>query len=98
MCPAGSFCCTGSLVHWCAPLLQVSPAARAQGALPLAREIWATQGLRGLYMGGGPHMLIAPYTVLYYSMYDELRCRGIAATEARSGPGGHALVLLGAAV
>ena len=50
--------------------------ARAQGALPLAREIWATQGLRGLYMGGGPHMLIAPYTVLYYSMYDELRCRG----------------------
>ena len=21
-------------------------------------------------------MLIAPYTVLYYSMYDELRCRG----------------------
>ena len=56
--------------------LQVSPAARAQGALPLARQIWATQGLRGLYMGGGPHMLIAPYTVLYYSMYDELRCRG----------------------
>ena len=59
-----------------APPLQVSPSARAQGALPLARQIWATQGLRGLYMGGGPHMLIAPYTVLYYSMYDELRCRG----------------------
>jgi hypothetical protein len=49
-------------------------------------------------MGGGPHMLIAPYTVLYYSMYDELRCLGIAATEGRSGPGGHGLVPLGPAV
>ena len=31
-------------------------------------------------------------------MYDELRCRGIAVTEGRSGPGGHALVPLGAAI
>ena len=79
-------------------LLQVSPVARVQGALPLAREIWATQGIQGLYKGGGPHMLIAPYTVLYYSMYDELRCRGVVATEGESGPGGHALVPLGAAI
>ena len=79
-------------------LLQVSSAARHQGALPLAREIWATQGVLGLYKGAGPHMLIAPYTVLYYSMYEELRGRGHAATEEQSGPGGHALVPLGAAI
>ena len=69
-------------------LLQVSTSSRQMGAVGLARHILATQGLRGLYKGTGPHMLIAPYTVLYYSMYDELLGRGRALTECSSGSGG----------
>ena len=85
-------------------LLQVSTSSRQMGAVGLARHILATQGLRGLYKGTGPHMLIAPYTVLYYSMYDELLGRGRALTECSSGSGGapcvgggHPLVPLAAA-
>ena len=85
-------------------LLQVSTSSRQMGALGLARNILATQGIRGLYKGAGPHMLIAPYTVLYYSMYDELLGRGRALTECSSSSGGnpcvgggHPLVPLGAA-
>jgi hypothetical protein len=46
-------------------LLQVSEASRRQGALAVARQIFRTQGLAGLYQGGAAHMLIAPYTVFY---------------------------------
>ena len=42
-------------------------------------------------------MLIAPYTVFYYSIYDELLGRGRAAT-AKDGKQGHPLVPLAAAV
>mmetsp|Transcript_65134 Transcript_65134/g.181090 ORF Transcript_65134/g.181090 Transcript_65134/m.181090 type:complete len:292 (-) Transcript_65134:41-916(-) len=69
-------------------LMQVSEAGRQKGALGLARSILTTHGLRGLYKGGLPHMLIAPYTVFYYSCYDELLGRS----------GGHPLAPLGAAV
>lgn len=78
-------------------LMQVSEAARKQGAVRLARSVYAANGVRGLYKGGGPHMLIAPYTVFYYSIYDELLERGRAAT-AKNGNQGHALVPLAAAV
>ena len=74
---------------------------RQMGAVGLARNILAALGLRGLYRGAGPHMLIAPYTVLYYSMYDELLGRGRALTECSAGDpcvgGGHPLVPLAAA-
>jgi len=77
-------------------LLQVSSTARQQGAVALTRDLLATQGVRGLYKGAGPHMLIAPYTVFYYSLYDELLSRGRAsATEQQRGA---ALVPLGAAL
>jgi solute carrier family 25 protein 39/40 len=75
--------------------MQVSGTARRMGAWALAKNILAAQGLRGLYKGGTPHMLIAPYTVFYYSVYDELLSRGRAAS---SGTNGHALIPLGAAI
>ena len=77
--------------------MQVSGTARRMGAWALAQNLVATQGLSGLYKGATPHMLIAPYTVFYYSMYDELLSRGRAAT-ASSGANGHPLVPLGAAI
>lgn len=67
-----------------------------RGALDLARSIIASQGVVGLYKGGMPHMLIAPFTVLYYSMYDEFLVRGRGMTPV--GSSAHELVPLGAAV
>jgi len=46
------------------------------GSIPLARAVLRRQGLMGLYQGGGAHMLIAPYTVLYYTIYGELMLYG----------------------
>eukprot|EP00928_Gymnodinium_smaydae_P034858 TRINITY_DN24618_c0_g1_i1.p1 TRINITY_DN24618_c0_g1~~TRINITY_DN24618_c0_g1_i1.p1 ORF type:complete len:305 (-),score=42.30 TRINITY_DN24618_c0_g1_i1:99-1013(-) len=54
-------------------LMQVS-AQRGEysSAMVLARRLYATQGVGGLYQGAKPHMLIAPYAILYYSLYSEL--------------------------
>ena len=79
-------------------LMQVSEASRRQGGLTLARSVYATQGISGLYKGFSAHMLIAPYTILYYSVYDELLVAGRSATAETSGPDGHPLVALGAAL
>jgi len=43
-------------------------------------------------------MLVAPYSIFYYSVYDELLVRGRAVSTTRSHPHGHPLVPLGAAV
>lgn len=98
-------------------LLQVSEAARRQGALAVTRHVISLHGFSGLYQGGMAHMLIAcvrcmraqinghsadhvrahrPYTVFYYSLYDELLSHGKVATSAH-GPGGHPLLPLLAA-
>jgi len=70
-------------------LMQVAAnEGRSVGSMSLARQILRSQGVRGFYQGGYPHMLIAPYTMLYYSMYDEMLTLG------GNGP----LVPLGAAV
>ncbi len=79
-------------------LMQVSDAARRQGAMATVRSVLRQQGVRGLYQGGAAHMLIAPYSVLYYSLYDELLSEGRRATTASCGPDGHPLVPLGAAI
>jgi len=55
------------------------------GSVALARRILETQGLRGLYQGAHPHMLIAPFTMFYYSVYDELLQRGGAGPLAPLG-------------
>mmetsp|Transcript_75286 Transcript_75286/g.121547 ORF Transcript_75286/g.121547 Transcript_75286/m.121547 type:complete len:302 (-) Transcript_75286:242-1147(-) len=54
----------------------------------LARSVVSSQGIRGLYQGFQPHFMIAPYTMLYYSIYTELLDQG----------GGHPLAPLGAAI
>jgi len=61
---------------------------RPPTAVAAATVILRNQGLKGLYQGFQPHLMIAPYTVLYYSLYDELLGRG----------GSHQLAPLGAAV
>lgn len=40
------------------------------------KQVLRNQGVRGLYQGFNPHMLIAPFTMLYFSIYDELAQRG----------------------
>lgn len=70
-------------------LMQVAAhEGRQLGASSVLRTVLAQQGVRGLYQGLQPHMLIAPYTMLYYSIYGELLSLG----------GGHQLAPLGAAV
>jgi len=79
-------------------LMQVDDVARRRGAVGLTRRILATEGLRGLYQGGSAHMLIAPYTIFYYLLYDDLRIRGRGLTATPAMPDGHHLVPLGAAL
>ena len=79
-------------------LMQVSTTSRQQGAVGLARSLVRSHGLAGLYQGGTAHMLIAPYTVFYYSLYDELLSRGRKETSRTHGASGHPLLPLGAAV
>lgn len=57
--------------------LKVSMQASAQSGVGVSavarlRAIVQQSGVRGLYQGGMAHFMIAPYTVLYYSTYDEL--------------------------
>lgn len=52
-------------------LMQASPGAHPC-ARQLARDVLRTDGLRGLYRGMDTQLLIAPYTVVYYCLYDEL--------------------------
>lgn len=79
-------------------LMQVSASHRQQGALASARQVMAKGGVAGLYQGGTAHMLIAPFTIFYYSLYDELLSRGRRATTETHGNGGHPLLPLGAAI
>lgn len=60
----------------------------SSSSVQVARTLLQTQGLRGLYQGFVPHFMIAPYTMLYYSIYSELLTHG----------DGHPLAPLGAAV
>lgn len=70
-------------------LMQVAAQeGRHRGSVAVAREVLRSQGMRGLYQGFQPHFMIAPYTMLYYSVYGELLSYG----------GGHPLAPLGAAV
>lgn len=70
-------------------LMQVAAQeGRHVASLQLARTVLREQGLRGLYQGVQPHMLIAPYTMFYYSVYSQLLHWGQ----------GHPLAPLGAAV
>lgn len=64
----------------------------------MASDIYARHGLRGLFTGGTAHMLISPFTVFYYSIYDEALARGRHATTTETSPRGHVLVPLAAAV
>ena len=79
-------------------LLQVSASSRQIGALEVARREMQRGGIRSLYRGGTAHMLIAPYTVFYYSLYDEILGAGKRATTATHGHNGHPLLPLGAAL
>lgn len=79
-------------------LMQVSESSRRQGAVGLARTVVATQGIHGLFRGLTAHMLIAPYTVFYYSLYDEILVRGRESSATPSIPDGDPLVPLGAAI
>eukprot|EP00927_Polykrikos_kofoidii_P055531 TRINITY_DN4975_c1_g3_i1.p1 TRINITY_DN4975_c1_g3~~TRINITY_DN4975_c1_g3_i1.p1 ORF type:complete len:363 (+),score=47.13 TRINITY_DN4975_c1_g3_i1:75-1091(+) len=85
-------------------LMQVAAQTGAprQSAFAVAKNVIASQGLRGIYKGGVPHMCIAPYTIFYYSIYDELLVWGRGATSSASAGGGggvgHPLVPLAAAV
>jgi len=67
--------CMGSLVvvpfDRVKTLMQATPGACQRG-LSVARDIVARDGLRGIYRGLDVQMLIAPYTVFYYCVYDEL--------------------------
>lgn len=79
-------------------LMQVSDTSRRQGGVGVARTLLTQQGFRGLFKGGSVHLMIAPYAVLYYSLYDEILTRGRAATATSNEPSGHPLVPLGAAL
>jgi solute carrier family 25 protein 39/40 len=79
-------------------LMQVDAAYRRSGALSVARSIHARHGLPGLFTGGTAHMMIAPFTVFYYSLYDEALAKGRLATATEATPRGHTLVPLGAAI
>mmetsp|Transcript_10711 Transcript_10711/g.35541 ORF Transcript_10711/g.35541 Transcript_10711/m.35541 type:complete len:311 (+) Transcript_10711:152-1084(+) len=79
-------------------LMQVDEVARKHGALGLAARILRTEGVRGLYRGGGVHMMIAPYTTFYYLLYDGIQARGRALTASPASPDGHHLVPLVAAI
>lgn len=79
-------------------LMQVDEVARKHGALGLAARILRTEGVRGLYRGGGVHMMIAPYTTFYYLLYDGIQARGRALTASPASPDGHHLVPLGTAL
>jgi hypothetical protein len=76
-------------------LMQVDEAARKRGALGLAAWTVQTEGVRGLYRGGGVHMMIAPYTTFYYLLYDDIQARGRALTASPASPNGHHSVPLG---
>lgn len=76
-------------------LMQVDEGARRAGAFGLARRIVRSNGVRGLYQGGGAHMLIAPYTIFYYLLYDGLQMRGRELTATPATREGHHLVPLG---
>ena len=64
----------------------------------MASSIHARHGLPGLFTGGTAHMMIAPFTVFYYSLYDEALAKGRLATATEATPRGHTLVPLGAAI
>jgi len=74
---------TSALVGYCMGSMVVVPFDRvktlmqsAPGSAPsawnLSMHVMKTDGIRGLYRGLDTQLLIAPYTVIYYSMYDEL--------------------------
>lgn len=52
-------------------LMQAAP-GKTPSPSSVALEIFRTHGVRGLYRGLDTQLLIAPYTVLYYTIYDEL--------------------------
>ena len=79
-------------------LLQVSALSRRQGAVGVAKQLFQAHGMGGLYQGGTAHMLIAPYTVFYYSLYDEILAHGRRATSETHGVSGHPLTPLFAAL
>jgi solute carrier family 25 protein 39/40 len=64
----------GRATHICAPLSHTLPAQSS--TLRGLQKIYRGEGIGGLYRGVGPTLLMAvPATVLYYSMYDEMRSR-----------------------
>lgn len=52
-------------------LMQATP-GHTPSARKVARAVFATSGVRGLYRGGDVHLMVAPLTVVYYTIYDEL--------------------------
>lgn len=52
-------------------LIQVAPAPLPK-AHAVARDLFAREGFRGLYRGVDTQLLRAPYSVIYFSLYDEL--------------------------
>eukprot|EP00933_Yihiella_yeosuensis_P030371 TRINITY_DN24017_c0_g1_i1.p1 TRINITY_DN24017_c0_g1~~TRINITY_DN24017_c0_g1_i1.p1 ORF type:complete len:304 (+),score=39.64 TRINITY_DN24017_c0_g1_i1:135-1046(+) len=70
-------------------LMQVSAQqGKHMSSVTVARSLFASQGVKGFYQGFGPHFMIAPYTMFYYTVYGELLAMG----------GGHPLAPLGAAM
>lgn len=67
--------CVGSLVvvpfDRVKTLLQAQPVVNRR-AVAVATEVARQAGLRGLYRGLDAQLLIAPFAVFYYSVYDEL--------------------------
>lgn len=58
-------------------LLQVAAKdGRRESATSLLKRVVQTQGYRGLYQGSGPHFMIAPFTMFYYTIYGEFLALG----------------------
>lgn len=49
-------------------LMQASSAETRVSAVSLARQVCARQGFPGLFQGWPSHMIIAPYTIFYFSV------------------------------
>lgn len=62
--------------------LQAGAVARYRGALTATVAIFRQEGLRGFYRGLLPSLMMAPGTVIQYTLYDTLRARAIAPVAA----------------
>lgn len=62
--------------------LQAGAVATYRGAFAATVQIFRQEGLRGFYRGLLPSLMMAPGTVIQYTLYDTLRARAIAPVAA----------------